>query len=52
MDLIEAGFGWLANTVKAILPAGALADLLTDGVIGGVSARPSSSSPRSACSSF
>ncbi|WP_421570543.1 ferrous iron transport protein B [Stenotrophomonas sp. PD6] len=36
MDAIEAGFGWLGETVGATLPAGPLTSLLTDGIIAGV----------------
>jgi ferrous iron transport protein B len=36
MDAIEAGFGWLAGVVSSTLPAGAIRDLLADGVIAGV----------------
>ena len=36
MDLIEAGTGWLASTVRAYLPAGWANDLAVDGVITGV----------------
>ena len=36
MDAIEAGFGWLAGVVADTLPAGAIRDLLADGVIAGV----------------
>ncbi|MGH8038060.1 MAG: ferrous iron transport protein B [Stenotrophomonas sp.] len=36
MDGIEAGFGWLGETVAATLPAGPLTSLLTDGIIAGV----------------
>ena len=36
MDLIELIFARLGHLVAAYLPAGPLADLLTDGVIGGI----------------
>lgn len=36
MDLIEWTFGYLGSAVSAVLPAGAIRDLLTDGVIGGI----------------
>lgn len=36
MDLIDAGFGWLNETIKTWLPAGWLTDLLTDGIITGL----------------
>lgn len=36
MDLLDAGFGSLADLVKANLPAGVLTDLIADGVIAGV----------------
>ncbi|MEZ5789840.1 MAG: ferrous iron transporter B [Nitratireductor sp.] len=36
MEWISAGFDWLAQTVSAILPAGLLSSLITDGVITGV----------------
>lgn len=36
MDLIEAFFGLVGNLVKEILPAGWLADLLTDGILAGL----------------
>ncbi|WP_159981978.1 MULTISPECIES: ferrous iron transporter B [unclassified Novosphingobium] len=35
-DALEAGVGWLHDTVKATLPESLLRDLLTDGVISGV----------------
>lgn len=37
MDLIEAGFGWLAEWVTSLLPEGIVRDLLVDGVIAGIS---------------
>ncbi|MDA3977991.1 ferrous iron transport protein B [Gallibacterium sp. AGMB14963] len=37
MDLIEAGFGWLAEWVTTVLPEGIVRDLLVDGVIAGIS---------------
>ena len=36
MDLIEAGTGWLGETVGAALPEGPLSSLLVDGVIAGL----------------
>ncbi len=36
MDLIELTFGYLGAGVSAVLPAGAIRDLLIDGVIGGI----------------
>ncbi|PHP65932.1 ferrous iron transporter B [Zhengella mangrovi] len=36
MDLIAAGFDWLAGTLRAILPDGLLTSLLVDGIITGV----------------
>ena len=36
MDLLEQGFGWLGDVVKAGLPAGIVSDLLVDGAIAGV----------------
>lgn len=36
MDLLDKGFGWLGDSVKAVLPAGILADLIVDGIIAGV----------------
>jgi ferrous iron transport protein B len=36
MDLIEATFAGLGDLARAALPAGALRDLLTDGVVGGI----------------
>ena len=36
MDLIEVTFGTLGSFARAWLPAGALQDLVTDGVIGGI----------------
>jgi ferrous iron transport protein B len=38
MDAIDAGVGFLAEAVRATLPAGILADFLADGVIAGVGA--------------
>ena len=35
-EWIEAGVEWLYNTIHGIMPAGALRDMLTDGVISGV----------------
>ena len=36
MDLIELTFGRLGAAVAAVLPAGAIRDLVTDGIIGGI----------------
>jgi len=36
MELLDAGFGWLGDAAKNILPAGILADLIVDGIIAGV----------------
>ena len=36
MDAIDAGVGWAADATRAVLPAGLLADFLSDGVIAGV----------------
>ena len=36
MDLLEKGFGGLADLARAELPAGILADLVADGIIAGV----------------
>lgn len=36
MDWLEAGIGWLGDTLGQIMPGGAMKDLLIDGVIGGV----------------
>ena len=36
MDLIDAGTAWIGRGLLALLPPGALASLLVDGVIGGV----------------
>lgn len=38
MDWIEQIFAWLTQTTRALLPAGALADLLADGIVAGVGA--------------
>jgi ferrous iron transport protein B len=38
MDWIDAGFGWLAALVESSLPGGAIRDLLSQGVIGGLGA--------------
>lgn len=38
MEVISAAFGWLGESVKALLPAGVLADLISDGAIQGVGA--------------
>ncbi len=38
MEWIDAFFGWLADTVGAAMPEGALCSLVTDGIIGGVGA--------------
>ncbi len=36
MDFIDAGTSWLGGSVRVLLPAGALASLLVDGIIAGV----------------
>ncbi len=36
MDWIDAGVGWLGDTVRALLPVGPLQSLLVDGLIAGV----------------
>ena len=36
MDLIELTFGYLGSAVSAVLPAGAIRDLVIDGIIGGI----------------
>lgn len=36
MDFIDAGTSWLGGSVRMLLPAGALASLLVDGIIAGV----------------
>ena len=36
MDWLDAGIGWLGTTLGNLMPAGALKDLLIDGIIGGV----------------
>jgi ferrous iron transport protein B len=36
MDLIEGAMGYAQDSLRAILPAGAIVDLLSDGVVGGV----------------
>ena len=36
MDWIDAGVGWLSDIVRNLMPAGALSDLVVDGIIGGV----------------
>jgi ferrous iron transport protein B len=36
MDLLEQGFGAIGDGVRAVLPAGILADLIVDGIIAGV----------------
>jgi ferrous iron transport protein B len=38
MGWIETGFGWLSGLVSSALPEGAIRDLLSDGVIGGLGA--------------
>lgn len=38
MDWIEQGFALLVDAIRTILPAGALADLLADGIVAGVGA--------------
>ncbi|MDX2281315.1 MAG: ferrous iron transport protein B [Saprospiraceae bacterium] len=37
MDWIETGFSWLNDGLKAALPAGWFSDLLTDGILAGLS---------------
>ena len=36
ISLIESGFGWVGGQARALLPAGVLADLVSEGIIGGV----------------
>ena len=36
MDVIDEGFGWLAEASREVLPAGLFADLIADGIIAGV----------------
>jgi ferrous iron transport protein B len=36
MDWMDAGIGWLGETIGKLMPDGALKDLLVDGIIGGV----------------
>ena len=36
MDWIESGVSWISNTLQAIMPDGALKDMIIDGIIGGV----------------
>jgi ferrous iron transport protein B len=36
IHFIESAFGWLATAIRTHVPAGALRDLVTEGVIGGV----------------
>jgi ferrous iron transport protein B len=36
MDLLESGFGWLGDAVRAGVPEGILTDLVVDGIIAGV----------------
>jgi len=36
MDLIEATFAWVGGFVREVMPAGAVRDLVTDGVLGGI----------------
>ena len=36
MDWIDAGVGWLGDTVREWMPAGPLKDMIVDGIIGGV----------------
>ncbi|RKD91583.1 ferrous iron transport protein B [Mangrovibacterium diazotrophicum] len=36
MDWMDAGIGWLGETVGNLMPDGALKDLIVDGIIGGV----------------
>ena len=36
MDWIDAGLGWLSDSISNTMPVGALHDLIIDGIIGGV----------------
>ena len=36
MDWIDAGVGWIGDTVRELMPAGPLKDMIVDGIIGGV----------------
>jgi ferrous iron transport protein B len=36
MDWMDAGIGWIGEQIGALLPGGALKDLIVDGIIGGV----------------
>lgn len=36
MDWIDMGLGWLSDTIRNVMPEGALHDLIIDGIIGGV----------------
>ncbi len=36
MEWLDAGIGWLSNSLGNLMPGGALKDLLIDGIIGGV----------------
>jgi ferrous iron transport protein B len=36
MNWIDSGVGWLGNLFSSVMPAGALHDLIADGIIGGV----------------
>lgn len=36
IELVEAGFSWLGDQARAVLPAGVIADFVVDGVIAGV----------------
>ena len=36
MDWMDAGIGWIGETVGNLMPDGALKDLIVDGIIGGV----------------
>ncbi len=36
MDWIDAGVGWLGDTIREMMPAGPLKDMIVDGIIGGV----------------
>ena len=38
MDALDAVFGWLAGAVHDVLPAGLVADLVADGIVGGIGA--------------
>ena len=36
MDWMDAGIGWIGNTIGTYMPDGALKDMIIDGIIGGV----------------